>query len=254
MNKQGIPKSKVFTKTGANKKERGDASCERTEATVEGNKYWIYFLSWMDNKPVHFISSFLSKMSIVERVVKVGKKYMGKALISIPTLAMIYNQCMGGTDQFDQLLSYYKTTVKTKRWQTRIFTHFLSCAVVNASILYRLYHNLLRGEKGFDLLSFIDMLVDQLATPRADEKIQAAAEEGYDMRYVGVHSPVLCKREMVVVRGKTIEKDTRRLCSVCGIRTNQFCKQCRMLPLCFGSNEDELSCWEKYHTPNLYVK
>ena len=38
---------------------------------------------------------------------------MGKALINIPTLAMIYNQYMVGTDQFDQLLLYYKTTVKT---------------------------------------------------------------------------------------------------------------------------------------------
>ena len=36
--------------------------------------------------------------------------------------------------------------------------------------------------------------MDQLATPRADEKLQVAAEEGYDMRYIGVHSPVLCKR------------------------------------------------------------
>ena len=38
------------------------------------------------------------------------------------------------------------------------------------------------------------MLVDQLAISRADEKLQVAAEKGYDMRYVGVHSPVLCKR------------------------------------------------------------
>ena len=35
---------------------------------------------------------------------------------------------MGGTDRFDQQLSYYKSTIKTKRWQPRIFTHFISAA------------------------------------------------------------------------------------------------------------------------------
>lgn len=241
VNKQGIPKGKVFSKTGANKKNRGEASCEKAEVKVGDSKYWVYFLSWMDNKPVHFISTFMSKMSVVERVVKVGKKYMGKAMIQIPTLAMIYNQCMGGTDQFDQLLSYYKTTVRTKRWQTRIFTHFLTCAVVNASILYRLYHKLDRTDKGYNLLDFIEMLVDQLATPRVDQKV---AEEGYDMRYVGVHTPVLCKREVV----ENTEISKRSKCSVCKKRINQFCKQCGMIPLCFASFEGENSCWEQYHT------
>ena len=85
-------------------------------------------------------------------------------MIKIPTVAMLYNQCMGGTDQFDQMLSYYKTTIKTKRWQTRIFTHFLMCAVVNASILFRLDNDLEKSDPGGDLLSFINLLIDQLAT------------------------------------------------------------------------------------------
>ena len=102
---------------------------------------------------------------------------------------------------------------KTKRWQTRIFTHFLTCTVVNVSvfdipstILYRLYHKPDRKDKGYNLLDFIDMLVDQLATSRADQKV---AEEGYDMRYVGVHTPVLCKRETVVVDDKNTEVSKR---------------------------------------------
>ena len=56
----------------------------------------------MDNKPVHLISTFMSKASAVSRVVKQGKEYIGKALISTPTIVMLYNRTMGATDQFDQ--------------------------------------------------------------------------------------------------------------------------------------------------------
>ena len=55
-------------------------------------------------------------------------------MIKNPAIAMIYNGCMGGTDSFDQFLTYFRTIVMTKRWQTRIFTHFLMAGVVNAHI------------------------------------------------------------------------------------------------------------------------
>ena len=55
-------------------------------------------------------------------------------MIKIPALAMFYNGCMSGTDSFDQFLTYFRTIVMTKRWQTRIFTHFLMAGVVNAHI------------------------------------------------------------------------------------------------------------------------
>ena len=51
-----------------------------------------------------------------------------------PALAMIYNGCMCGTDSFNQFLTYFRKIVMTKRWQTRIFTHFLMAGVVNAHI------------------------------------------------------------------------------------------------------------------------
>ena len=92
---------------------------------------------------------------------------------------------------------------------------------------------------------FIDMLVDQLATPRADQKV---AEEGYDMRYVGLHTPLLFKRETVVVDDKCSEVSIRAQCSVCKKRVNQFCMQYGMIPLCFSSDYVGISCWEQWHT------
>ena len=101
-NKVGVPKDKTFSKTGQNKKERGEIGYSKTRVLVKGLEKFIYFISWMDNKPVHLISTFMSKASAVSRVVKQGKEYIGKALISIPTIVMLYNRTMGATDQFDQ--------------------------------------------------------------------------------------------------------------------------------------------------------
>jgi hypothetical protein len=219
----------------------------RVQVDVEGTKHWLYFYSWMDNKPVHFISTFFSKFSEVSRVVKENMCYIGHQMIKIPTLAIIYNSCMGGTDSFDQLISYYKTTVKTKRWQTRVFTHFLMCAVVNAHILYKLLvgggeemkeGGLRRGDKGFALLDFIGILVDQLVTPMdpiPTNKKKASVDRN---RFLGVHEPEY-RAEKWMNDGK--RECNRRACQVCSNRVKTFCVDCKVA-LCFSP------CWKKWHT------
>jgi len=236
-NVAGAPKSKIFKKTGKGKKSRGAMNCEQTKTSVDGQWLPIFFTSWMDNKPVHFISTFATKKGVVGRVEKVNNVYTGKRDVDIPTLAMIYNWCMGGTDQFDQMLSYYKTTIKTKRWAVRIFTHFLMCAVVNAHILYKLDNNLTRNEKGFQLLDFIDMLTDQLSTT-----IEERNDEGSDNhRYSGPHTPLLCTRCTGTTSG-------RGYCFICRKRIQQYCLQCNV-PLCFAQAGDKKpSCFAQFHT------
>jgi hypothetical protein len=100
---------------------------------------------------------------------------------------------MGGDDMLDQMCSYYWTTIKTKRWQIRIFTHFLMAAAVNAHILYKLgggekmkEGGLVRGDEGFDLLSYISMLVDQLCTALSAKVLK---DPEHPFRYIGCHHP-----------------------------------------------------------------
>ena len=100
---------------------------------------------------------------------------------------------MGGTDYFDQLRSYYRTTVKIKVWQTRIFTHFLMVAAVNAHIIYKLENNLKRGDKAYELLDFLGILVDQLCIPRLEKKPK---DDEYPRRFNGkMHLPMLYKMQ-----------------------------------------------------------
>jgi len=244
-NSKGIPKDKVFKKTGRDKHARGEHNCEKMEVDIHGVKRNIFFVSWMDNKPVHFISTIFSKMSQVLRVVKEGGMYIGKRLIPIPTITMLYNRIMGGTDQFDQMLSYYRTRVSTKRWQTRVFTHFLMVAVVNASILYRLDKKPTRDQPGHDLLSYIDLLIDELATTTEErQEAEGMAEDALEKRFCGLHIPV---------QGP-IDDDgnrCRRLCVICKSRISSFCIQCNVA-LCFATSFDgPAECFEQYHTRSL---
>jgi hypothetical protein len=173
-------------------------------------------------------------------------RYVGKQLIKIPTLALIYNKCMGGTDTFDQMCSYYRTTIKTKRWQTRIFTHFLMAAAVNSHILFKLGGGeemkdggLKRDDRGFELLDFIGMLVDQLCTKLPVNKLKDSAHPN---RYIGCHVPLRYENLIDPKTGKRIEN--RRVCANedCKERTFESCKTCD-IHLCF------YPCWEQCHTP-----
>ena len=132
-NKKYIPKRALYKRTGKNKKERGVFEVNTTDVDVvdatsgRKSKCPIYFTSWMDNKPVHMVSTFETFKTNVVRVHKTKKgRYEGKKEINIPSNVVVYNRTMGGTDLADQMLSYYYTFVKTKRLHPRIFIIFLA--------------------------------------------------------------------------------------------------------------------------------
>jgi hypothetical protein len=215
----------------------------------------------MDNKPVHMLSTFATFITSVERIVKSTKRaFLGYASIIIPNVVKIYNKFMGGTDSFDQRLVYYKTRVRSKRWPVIIFTHFLEAAVVDSYILHRDSKKLVRGNQGYNLLSFYEMLIDQLATPclrkggRPGISIKESRQEDEDKakRYIGRH-------KIYFERRSAKESITRRRCRVCHQQTQSGCKTCDV-GLCvfsdrLSSNADDDCCFDKYHdpeTPNLY--
>jgi len=164
-NRDGVPKNRkksskklVLVKSNVGKL--------RSMSLILTTKAWfpVWFVSWMDNKPFRIVSMFQTFLSTVDRVVKSAKKtFAGYIAIIIPTVVKIYNKFMGGTDSFDQKLYYYKTRLRSKCWPIRIFTHFLEASVVNGHISYRDSKSLVKGEKGYILLSFFEMLIDQLA-------------------------------------------------------------------------------------------
>ena len=103
VNSKGLPKSKLFAKTGRRKMPRGTIECYKI--IFEGNNY--YLTCWMDNKPVHILSTTKPQFTLVNRKSKVeGNGRYVEIRIPRPTIIELYNLSMGGTDKFDQFGSY----------------------------------------------------------------------------------------------------------------------------------------------------
>ena len=69
------------------------------------------------------------------------------------------------------------------------------------------------------------------------------------MRYCGLHIPVALKSERHMIRGNEVRTNYRKICKVCRLLTNYYCKKCKVT-LCLGESLDdaEIGCFEKYHT------
>lgn len=143
-NKKGLPKQGIFPAKGKQVKKQGEFACHKL-----ANKE-VYFVSWMDNKPVHLLMTWEPYSSSVGRVEKGKKDGYVRKTIPIPTAVQAYNASMGGTDKFDQFSSYYDDRLRTVSWKHRLFAHFFRAACINAHILF----NIKTGQK-LSLLKFI---------------------------------------------------------------------------------------------------
>ena len=142
-------------------------------------------------------------------------------------------------------------------------------AVVNAHILYKLgggeemkIGGLKRGDKGFTLLDFMGMLVDQLCTPGVvrgkGKKAKRNAE--IEARFVGRHSPCVIHFSSLNEDGS--RSNPRRQCRVCQKLTNSYCRDCPgtrsigVASLCIATDFDdrEDSCFDKWHCRSSYEK
>jgi hypothetical protein len=141
-NRDGLPKDGIFPRTGGGKRDRGQCEVRHQEVSYPDSngveqKRNLYFVSWMDNKPVHMLSTFDTCLDFCKRVAKVAKRFAGHIQLVIPTIIKIYNKVIGSTDGMDRQIVYYKPRFKSRRWPVRVFLHFVQICAFNAFVLYR---------------------------------------------------------------------------------------------------------------------
>ncbi len=256
-NKRGLPQEGIFPKKGRGKKARGVMK----QMSCDLNGYKAYLNAWMDNKPVHILSTMRSYKTTVTRMTSdANKKNWRKIVYDCPDIIKQYNKTMGGTDAFDQKLSYYKPKVKTISWQPRILIHLLNAAVTNGHILFKAYNKVEISHLDFrqllikELISYntnttIDNESDIDDTNQINSRHTTNRWLNDHSRLCGQHFPVI--EEVEVVESGITRKSRRGTCLLCGCRINTKCQTCGTY-LCIKSNGKD-TCWKHFHSkPNFF--
>lgn len=115
----------------------------------------VTVVKWLDNKITHLASNFvgIGEKDIVRRWCKKDKQFIE---VERPEVVKKYNHAMGGVDLLDQLMSYYRTFIKSKKWTLRMIFHASDLAVVQAYREYQIDNDLLGipKKKQLTLLQF----------------------------------------------------------------------------------------------------
>lgn len=96
----------------------------------------LCILKWKDNKSVLMLSTCMGSepLEVCKRWCKEDKK---RIEVPQPAVVNAYNKNMGGIDLCDRYLAYYRCVMRTKKWPTRTFNHFVDLIIVNCWLMYR---------------------------------------------------------------------------------------------------------------------
>lgn len=165
---------------------------------------------------------------------------------------------MGGVDNCDQMLEYYRTFFKTRKWTVKVIFHFIDLAVVNSWSVYRkdCRSNKKKRSETMDLLEFRLALAETLTESRpkriSNRLINVEPQETADeeeppekKRYVAVpenekrldgynHFPVVQK----------IPHAMRCRNDGCKQKSRVLCEKCKVF-LCLTA---EKHCFKLFHT------
>nr|XP_027227764.1 piggyBac transposable element-derived protein 3-like [Penaeus vannamei] len=123
-------KQKLKTEATLRKEGRGASDCQ----VRNDNK--VAVTAWYDKKLVLMASNEFSidDEDICQRWSKATNTHVG---VKRPRVVREYNSAMGGVDVHDQIVSYYRSPNRTKKWTVRVVLHLLDVVTANCWLEYR---------------------------------------------------------------------------------------------------------------------
>jgi hypothetical protein len=139
-NRKFVPKSILFTPSEARTLPRG------THRIAINEEHQMIAIGWLDNKPVHFIST-ADTTDIVQVQRKSGAE---KIHVSAPMAVANYNKYMGGVDRHDRLRSTFSLCkrLKFKKYYVKLLLFLLDVGLTNAWVYYKLCNEELCNKEG----------------------------------------------------------------------------------------------------------
>lgn len=215
----------------------------------------VVLVKWQDNKAVIVGSMGKGTEDIVKRWDKTKKKFIN---IQRPEAIKLYNKSMGGVALLNQLLSYYRVFIKSKKWTLRMIFHAFDLACVNSWLEYKVEMEAQKTPRKevLDLLHFKLKIGEALIAMS-----KSVSKQGHSRgQNSPQHSPILDtpKRRNAEIRpSKEIrqylfdhcpeyddKKEATRCKNLnCKNRTHVFCEKCRV-HLCFMKGRN---CFKTFH-------
>lgn len=94
---------------------------------------------WSDSKMVYLVSNIgTNSVGEVSRNIKQRDSFLPyeKDIISSPNTIKDYSKSARGVDYLDQMMSYYSTASRSKKWYMSIVCHLLEMCLHNSFVLY----------------------------------------------------------------------------------------------------------------------
>lgn len=227
------------------KKGRG---CSEELVSSNGS---VVCVKWYDNKCVALASNYVG-VGKPDTALRYDKASKQKIAINRPQIVRDYNLNMGGVDLMNQMISYYRISIRSKKWTLRFITHFIDFAIVQSWIEYKkdCEKSKIPKRKVMDLLEFRMNLADQLVyfksppkriaritlddvrskQKRLDKSRERRTDE--NIRYDGFdHFPEYSKNRL------------RCKLESCNSKSQVFCSKCNV-HLCLNLNHN---CYLEYH-------
>lgn len=218
-----------------------------SEEVVSGDKK-VVCVKWYDNKCVALASNYVG-VGTSDTAQRFDKTTQRKITIERPQVVRDYNLNMGGVDLMNQLISYYRITIRSKKWTLRMITHFIDFAIIQSWIEYKIdcKTSEIPQRQVMDLLAFRMKLAEQLVyfkrtaritledvrtkNVRVDKSRESRTDE--TIRYDGYHH-----------LPQFSEKRLRCKSESCNLKSTVFCSKCNV-HLCMTKSHN---CFSKYHT------